>query len=623
MRATATWFGPPGRRLFGYVHIPEGGRARGVVVMCRPLGREAANALPAIQALADQLAGCRGGRAALRLRAAPATRPATSTTRPRMTDWLASIDEAVSFARRSTDGPVVLLGMRMGALLAIEAVARGTSVDHLVVWDPCASGREFLRVERTLLATGYGAKQVGDGSVAGPAFVYSAETVEELSALTLSSADYSKVHSALVAVRSEGRGAPAANDRAGPRRLDRGGRAARSAGCPSADDHPAGHHHQDDRRLGVTSTRRPRGAPFEVEVVDEAEVARDADGPGHHRARRLAGTERAVRHGHRAGHRTAGRRRRPWCSSPPGPSTTPGPDGCGSSWPGTSPATGSDASGSTSTASGRRFGRPDLPRQVPKPPEAIDDLVRPGRSPGRSRRTEPRLRRPVLGRLPRHRGRPPAASPGGLRHQPGTDRLGPRRRPRRHRPPPAGLPADAGFPPRPVRQALEGGPQVMAGAVPGVGAKGHRSIRWPRSAGGGSRCWSSSAKSMPGSSSRRCTGRWSAGGSVDGARWSSRSSPATTIRCTPSTGQARGYPLLTRWILDRFAPPAPSADRDPGQIGVGEAALHLLEDDRPGDEDQDGDHDGQRELPGIGCRLVHERPLERPGASRSAGSGRR
>ena len=182
MRATATWFGPPGRRLFGRVHIPEDGRARGVVVMCGPLGREAANAQPAIQALSDQLAGC--GVAALRFAYGGTGDSAGNFDDPaRMDDWLASIDEAVSFARRSTDGPVVLLGMRTGALLAIEAVARGTSVDHLVVWDPWASGRDFLRVERTLLATGYGAKQVGDGSVAGPAFTYSAETVEELSAL--------------------------------------------------------------------------------------------------------------------------------------------------------------------------------------------------------------------------------------------------------------------------------------------------------------------------------------------------------------------------------------------------------------------------------------------------------
>jgi pimeloyl-ACP methyl ester carboxylesterase len=163
-----------------------------------------ANAQPAMQALADQLTAT--GVAALRFAYAGTGDSAGGLDDPgRMSDWLASIDEAVALARRSTERPVVLLGMRMGALLATEAVCRGTTVDHLVAWDPWDSGREFLRVERTLLATGYGGQQAGDGSVIGPAFTYSAETVAELSVLELATADLSKVGRALVAVRSEGR----------------------------------------------------------------------------------------------------------------------------------------------------------------------------------------------------------------------------------------------------------------------------------------------------------------------------------------------------------------------------------------------------------------------------------
>ena len=79
--------------------------------MCSPLGREAANAQPAMQALADQLAGA--GVAALRFAYAGTGDSAGGLDDPeRMSDWLASIDEAGRFARLATDGPVVLLGMR-------------------------------------------------------------------------------------------------------------------------------------------------------------------------------------------------------------------------------------------------------------------------------------------------------------------------------------------------------------------------------------------------------------------------------------------------------------------------------------------------------------------------------
>ncbi len=372
MRATATWFGPPGRRLFGHVHIPEDGRARGVVVMCGPLGREAANAQPAIQALSDQLAGC--GVAALRF-AYGGTGDSTGNfdDPARMTDWLASVDEAVSFARRSADGPVVLLGMRTGALLAIEAVARGTSADHLVVWDPWASGRDFLRVERTLLATGYGAKQVGDGSVAGPAFVYSAETVKELSALTLSSADYSNVHSALVAVRSEDRGAPAANERgAHVDWIEVDGQPDLLDVPPQMITLPA-----TTLKTIVDWVSRALDAPgcaIEVEAVAEAEVARDADG--------RAITEHPV-----------------WLG-PNGlfgmvtePSTEPGPvsptvvflsagaldhTGAGRKWVELArhfAGQGLRCIRVDIDGIGETFGRPGQPRQVPKPPEAMDDLT--------------------------------------------------------------------------------------------------------------------------------------------------------------------------------------------------------------------------------------------------------
>lgn len=371
MRPSPTWFGPPERRLFGYFHIPEGARARGVVVMCGPLGREVANTQPVLQALSVQLAG--SGVAALRFAYAGTGDSAGHFGDPgRLDDWLASIDDAVSFARRSTEGPVALLGMRSGALLATEAISRGTSVDRLVVWDPWDSGRAFLRFERMLLATGYGAPQAGDGSVTSPGFTFPAETVEELSALSMASADYSAVDRVLIALRSEGRGVPA--DRASAGHVDW----IEVDGQPDLLDVPP-----QMITLPATSIKtivdwlsRAIDVPeleLRPELVDETEVARDAKGG--------AITEHAAWLGPNALFAMV---------------TEPGMH-CGPSSP---TVVFLSAGALDHTGSGRKwvelarhyaghglrcvrvdfdgigetFGRPDLPRQVPKPPEAIDDL---------------------------------------------------------------------------------------------------------------------------------------------------------------------------------------------------------------------------------------------------------
>ena len=51
-----TWFGPQDARLFGVVHQPADGMARGAVVICPAVGREQTSTAHGLRMLADQLA---------------------------------------------------------------------------------------------------------------------------------------------------------------------------------------------------------------------------------------------------------------------------------------------------------------------------------------------------------------------------------------------------------------------------------------------------------------------------------------------------------------------------------------------------------------------------------------
>lgn len=201
--ADPTWFGRSERPQFGWLHQPAGGSGRAIAVLCPPLGHEAANTLPAFQELGGQLAA--SNIAALRFDYSGTGDSAGAwQDEGRLDDWVMSIHEAIQFARSVCSGSVVLVGIRIGALLAAEAIARGTSVDGFVQWDPCMSGREFLRKEKVLFATAYGASQVDDGTVRGPAFTYDAKTAADLNLLRFAPAPRDSSIPILVADRTGG-----------------------------------------------------------------------------------------------------------------------------------------------------------------------------------------------------------------------------------------------------------------------------------------------------------------------------------------------------------------------------------------------------------------------------------
>jgi alpha-beta hydrolase superfamily lysophospholipase len=145
------WFGSPERPLFGWVHEPVGRGPSGAVVLCPPLFGEKSAVHATYRALATDLSA--RGHWVVRFDyegTGDSSGPTAGPGRP--VAWLTSIDRAVALARRYTDGPVALVGMRMGALLAAMAAGRGAGADALVLWDPCTSGRTFLRRHQAIQA---------------------------------------------------------------------------------------------------------------------------------------------------------------------------------------------------------------------------------------------------------------------------------------------------------------------------------------------------------------------------------------------------------------------------------------------------------------------------------------
>jgi alpha-beta hydrolase superfamily lysophospholipase len=199
------WFGPEERPLFGWLHAPVDGRARGAVVLCPALGTEAVNARDAFRRLAERLAD--RGFVALRFNYDGTGDSAGRQDDPGRTEaWLGDVRAALTFVRTLGLHQVSVVGLRMGATLAVEALGASlASVNALVLWDPCPSGHTFLREQVALWSMAYGARANEDGSVETPGVVYSQETAETLSRVALVNATVLADHT-LVLARAGRRG---------------------------------------------------------------------------------------------------------------------------------------------------------------------------------------------------------------------------------------------------------------------------------------------------------------------------------------------------------------------------------------------------------------------------------
>lgn len=220
VRSVPQWLGSADRPLFSWLDLPDDNSVVGIVVLCSAMGLEAAYSARALRELAHQLAASRW--AVLRVDYAGTGDSAGSWTDPdQVAEWRLNVREAIEYARVLDAPRIAVVGLRIGATIAAAELTEPAGVDDLVLWDPCASGKAFLREQRALWAfrreqaiqwgilnegDSWGSEEArdDDGSFEAPGAMFSAQTVSDLQTLAISSSNAGLASRTLVLTR-EGR----------------------------------------------------------------------------------------------------------------------------------------------------------------------------------------------------------------------------------------------------------------------------------------------------------------------------------------------------------------------------------------------------------------------------------
>jgi alpha/beta superfamily hydrolase len=201
VKSVALWLGPSESPLFSWLDLPIDNSVVGAAVLCPAMGLEAAYSARALRDLAHRLAASRW--AVLRVDYAGMGDSSGTWTDPDLVaGWRHGVREAIEYARSLEAPRVAVLGLRIGATLAAVELADAAGVDDLVFWDPCVTGKAFLREQRALWAfrrdraVQWGILREGDtwgsgesnddGSFEAPGAMFSAETVSDLQTLAIS-----------------------------------------------------------------------------------------------------------------------------------------------------------------------------------------------------------------------------------------------------------------------------------------------------------------------------------------------------------------------------------------------------------------------------------------------------
>ncbi|HUS25302.1 MAG TPA: alpha/beta fold hydrolase [Candidatus Binatia bacterium] len=134
----------PANRLFGLRCEPTATPRRTALLICHPWGVEYMRCYRALHLLARELAA----RGIENLRfdyTGTGDSGDADGGDASLDDWLEDIRHAAQELRTLAGAErIAILGLRLGALLATRAVDAGLRAEHLILWDPPASGRVWI-----------------------------------------------------------------------------------------------------------------------------------------------------------------------------------------------------------------------------------------------------------------------------------------------------------------------------------------------------------------------------------------------------------------------------------------------------------------------------------------------
>ena len=104
----------------------------------------------------------------------------------RVRAWEDSVVRAVGVLREAGVDRVGAVGMRLGAALLTRAAASLVRpLDALVLWDPCVSGREFVRYQRALMGTLPGEPAADETGFDTPGYFFPTSLADELGQVSI------------------------------------------------------------------------------------------------------------------------------------------------------------------------------------------------------------------------------------------------------------------------------------------------------------------------------------------------------------------------------------------------------------------------------------------------------